>query len=337
MRIHCHRNKPVMPFSDFSIMNRLFSITAICRRTLWICSIFIGLILVSDAYSGEIHARAAVVMDAETGQVLFAKNPDLRLMPASTTKLMTALVVLDHVDIHDMVTISAHAASIPAVTVGLKKGDTVTVEALLYAALVRSANDAAVALAETAAGSEEAFVDLMNSKARELGLRNTRFINPNGLPGPGQYITAYDLAEIMKKAKEYPLLRDILGTDRAELPLRPGKTASIENTNRLLLSDNGLLIGKTGYTREARHCFVSVKDCGVGTIIVALLGEPSRGLLWEETEYLMSHGERVLNNLEEPVVYIMKADYDAVKVRKAALSKKTSAKKTRKKKRKIAL
>jgi len=295
------------------------------------------LLLVSPVSAEEIKSRAAVVMDATTGRVLYAKNPGLRLLPASTTKLMTALIVLERVDVRDTVTISARAASAPAINIGLKKGDAVSVETLLHAALIRSANDAAVALAEAVAGSEEAFVHLMNSKAIELGLQNTRFVNPNGLPGMGQHTTAYDLAEIMKKAMAYPLLKDILGTESAGLSIRPGKTTFIANTNRLLWSDNGLLIGKTGYTREAGHCFVSAKACGAGKIIVALLGSPTRGLLWEETEHLMMLGERVLNNLDEPVVYIMKADYDAAKVQKATLSKKTAAKKTGKKKKKLAL
>jgi D-alanyl-D-alanine carboxypeptidase (penicillin-binding protein 5/6) len=283
----------------------------------------------------EIKSRAAVVMDAVSGKVLFAKNPDLRLMPASTTKLMTALVVTDRADLSDIVTVSEKAASAPATKIGLKKGDTVTIQTLLNAALIRSANDAAVALAEAVANSEEEFVDLMNRRAIELGLYNTRFINPNGLPGPGQYITAYDLAEIMRQAINNPLLKEILGTRVAELSTEEGKTTFVKNTNHLLWSDHELLVGKTGYTRQARHCFTGAGERETGTIIVAVLGTPSRGLLWEETEYLMALGTRVLNNLEEPVVYITKVDYDAAKMKKASVAKKQRAKKSTKKKKKI--
>lgn len=305
-----------------------------------VCLFLLGIVCLapgSAVSADEIKSRAAVVMDAETGKVLFAKNPDLRLMPASTTKLMTALVVLERTDVRDAVTVSGRAASAPAIKIGLKKGDTVTIETLLNAALIRSANDASVALAEAAGGSEEEFVDLMNSRALNLGLYNTRFINPNGLPGTGQYITAYDLAEIMREAIKHPLLKDILATPAAEISTGEGRTTFVRNTNHLLWSDEGLLVGKTGFTREARHCFAAAGERGTGTVIVALLGTPSRGLLWEETEKLMALGTRVLNNLEEPVVYITKIDYEAGKIKKASVSRKHHIKKTKKKKKKVVL
>jgi len=266
----------------------------------------------------DIKARGAVVMEAATGKVLFAKNPELKLFPASTTKLMTALVVLDWKRPTDLVTISERAAAAPPTKVGLHHGDTITISALLHAALIRSANDAAVALAEAVAGSEEAFVDLMNRKAVSLGLYNTRFINPNGLPGPGQHTTALELAQIMREAIRYPLLKEILETRVTDVSTAEGRTKTIRNTNHLLWSDQELILGKTGYTREARHCFVSAGDCGSGTLVVALLGEPDRGLLWSETANLMALGGRVINHLEEPVVYITSVDYDATKVKRAS-------------------
>ena len=291
-----------------------------------------SLSLVNIVSASEIKARAAVVMDAATGRVLFAKNPDLRLMPASTTKLMTALVVLERKNVSDVTTVSKKASSAPATKLGLKKGDNINVETLLNAALIKSANDAAVALSEAAAGSEEEFVSLMNAKAIVLGLNNTRFINPNGLPGTGQYITAHDLAEIMRQAIRYPLLKEILGTRVAEFSTGKGKTKLIKNTNKLLWSDAELIEGKTGYTVEARHCFAGAGERETGTIIVALLGAPSRPLLWKETEDLMALGTRVLNNLEEPVVYLTKVDYDTVKVKKTSYRKKS-----RKKRKQLAL
>lgn len=273
---------------------------------------------VSVAFGEDIKARAAVVMDAETRKVLFAKNPELRLFPASTTKLMTALVVLDRKQPDEVVMVSERAAAAPATKIGLRKGDTITIKALLHAALIRSANDAAVALAEAVAGSEEGFVELMNRKAVSLGLYNTRFINPNGLPGPGQYTTALELAEIMREALRHPLLKEILGTRVADVSTVQGRTKTIMNTNQLLWSDQELMLGKTGYTRDARHCFVSAGDCGSGQLVVALLGEPARGLLWSETGALMALGARVINGLEEPVVYLTSADYDAAKVKRAS-------------------
>jgi D-alanyl-D-alanine carboxypeptidase (penicillin-binding protein 5/6) len=317
---------------------RQISVTTI-RKYLFclLLSLACGLLLVTPVPAQEISSRAAVVMDATTGRVLFAKNPDLHLMPASTTKLMTALVVLDHANLSAVVTVSRKASAAPATKIGLKGGENIELLTLLNAALIKSANDAAVALAEAVAGSEENFVDLMNSKAVALGLQNTRFVNSNGLPGAGQYITAFDLAEIMRQAIHYPLLKEILGTRVTEVSTGSGKTKIVRNTNHLLWSDEDLLVGKTGYTRQAGHCFVCAADRQPGPIIVALLGTPNRTLLWKETEDLMAFGTRVLNNLEESVVYVTKSDYDATMLKKASLTKKTRAKKGRTKKKRNAL
>ncbi|MEJ2696754.1 MAG: D-alanyl-D-alanine carboxypeptidase [Candidatus Sulfobium sp.] len=254
----------------------------------------------------QIRARAAVVMDAKTGRVLYAKNPDARLMPASTTKLVNALVVLERAKLDDVTTVSGRAAAQPPTKAYLKKGDKVTIRALLYAALMKSANDAAVALAEAVAGSERAFVRLMNRKAIAIGADETRFINANGLPGRGQRITARDLAIIMRQAIRYPLLREIMGTRVKEVSTRDGKTMFIKNTNRLLWSDDDVLGGKTGYTRKARHCFVCAGERDNDTIIVAILGAPHRNLLWKEAEYLMDVGEKIMSSDSRPVVVVTK-------------------------------
>ncbi len=278
------------------------------------------------AFSEEIQARAAVVMEASTGRVLYAKNPELRLMPASTTKLMTALIAVEKVNLKDVVTISRNAVSAAPTRSGFKEGDKVTVETLLYAALMKSANDAAVALAEAAGGTEEQFVQLMNRKAIALGATDTKFINANGLPGQGQYTTAYDLSKIMRQAIKHPVLKEILGTRAAELSTEAGKTFFVKNTNKLLWTDDELLGGKTGFTNAARHCFVCAGERDNNTLIVALLGAPSRIELWKETEDLMAFGSKVMKNQEEPVVYLTRSDYDGTKVTKAAYTRKVSAK-----------
>ena len=278
--------------------------------------------LFTVVYADDIQSRAAVVMDAATGRVLYAKNPELRLMPASTTKLMTALVVIEKVNLTDVVTVSQRAANTPPTRAGLKAGDKITIETLLYAALMKSANDAAVALAEAVAGSEEEFVHLMNRKAMAIGANDTHFINANGLPGRGQYTTAYDLSKIMRQAIKYPALKEILGTRITEISTEAGKSMFIKNTNKLLWSDEDLLGGKTGYTNQARHCFVCAGERDKDTLVVALLGSPRRDLLWKETEELLGFGAKVLNNNEEPVVYLTRADYDATKVTRAAYTPK---------------
>ncbi len=281
------------------------------RRSLYLSAFFIFVLylsLSSSVFAEEIKSRAAVVMDAVTGRVLYAKNPDLSLLPASTTKLMTALVVVENAKLSDVTTISKKAANTPPTKVGFKEGDKVTLETLLYAALIKSANDAAVALAEAVAGSEEEFVTLMNRKALAIGAEDTKFVNANGLPADGQHITAYDLSKIMRQAIKYPVLKEILGTRITEVSTEGGKTKSIRNTNKLLWSDEELLGGKTGYTRQARHCFVCAGERGHETIIVALLGAPSRDLLWKESEELMDFGLKVINRSEEPVIYLTKED-----------------------------
>jgi D-alanyl-D-alanine carboxypeptidase (penicillin-binding protein 5/6) len=288
-------------------------------------------LLVTVASADDIQSRAAVVMDAATGRVLYAKNPELRLMPASTTKLMTALVVIEKANLKDVVTVSRTAAYTAPTRSGLKPGDKVTIETLLYAALMKSANDAAVALAEAVAGSEENFVELMNRKALAIGANDTHFINANGLPGKGQYTTAFDLSKVMRHAIKYPVLKEILGTRITEISTQAGKTIFIKNTNKLLWSDEDVLGGKTGYTNQARHCFVSAGEKDKDTLIVALLGSPERRLLWRETEELMEFGSRVLNNTEEPVVYLTRADYDAAQITKAAYTKRTAVKAGKKK------
>ncbi len=281
-------------------------------------------------YASDIQSRSAVVMDSATGRVLYAKNPELRLMPASTAKLMTALVVIEKANLSDVVTVSRRAANTAPTRAGFKAGDKVTIETLLHAALMKSANDAAVALAEAVAGSEAEFVHLMNRKALAIGANETHFINASGLPGKGQYITAYDLSKIMRHAIKYPVLKDILGTRITEISTKSGKTMFLKNTNKLLWSDEDLLGGKTGYTNQARHCFVSAGERANETLVVALLGSPRRELLWKETEELMGFGAKVLNNTEEPVVYLTRADYDAVNLTKAAYTKKPASKVTKK-------
>jgi len=288
--------------------------------------------LFTVVYAEDIQSRAAVVMDAATGRVLYAKNPELRLMPASTTKLMTALVVIEKARLTDVVTVSRNAANAAPTRAGLRAGDRVTIETLLYAALMKSANDAAVALAEAVAGSEDEFVALMNMKALAIGANDTHFINANGLPGRGQYTTAYDLSKIMRHAIRYPVLKEILGTRITEIATETGKTMYIKNTNKLLWSDEELLGGKTGYTNQARHCFVCAGERGNETLIVALLGSPRRDLLWKESEALMEVGSKVMNNNEDPVVYLTRADYDAVNLTKASYTQKTSVKGAKKKK-----
>ncbi|MDO8747066.1 MAG: hypothetical protein Q7J70_05330 [Thermodesulfovibrionales bacterium] len=191
----------------------------------------------------------------------------------------------------------------------MRAGETLTVETLLYAALIRSANDAAFALAEVVAGSEKKFVQLMNRKAIAIGASYSRFINTTGLPGKGQNTTAYDLSKIMRYALKYPVIKEIIGKKETKIATEQGRTISLENTNKLLWSDNGAVGGKTGYTKAARHCFVYAGEREGDMVIVAILGARSREILWNETEKLKTRGFAVIASNEQPVVYFTKADY----------------------------
>jgi len=259
-------------------------------------------------HADEISSRAAIVMEASTGRILYGKNPNLKLPPASTTKLMTAMVVLDRIPPSSAVVISERAATISRIR-AFRAGETVTVETLLNAALIKSANDAAFALAEAVAGTEEKFAELMNQKVIALGLEDTCFINATGLPGYGQHTTAYDLAKMLRHALRYPLIKEIISTKASRISTEEGRAIFIRNSNRLLWEDESMLGGKTGYTRAAKHCLVCAGGQGNETVIAAILGAPSRGKLWKESETLLERGHKILQGSEEPVMHFTRADY----------------------------
>jgi len=275
-------------------------------RIIVIAVLFILLILhlsLLHSYADDVSARAAVVIDGTSGNILYAKNPNVKLFPASTTKLVTAMVVLDRMDPETVVTISEEAARTPSVSPHLRAGEKLKVRDLLNIALIRSVNSAAVALAESVSGSEEAFAKLMNDKALSIGAENTRYVNASGLPGDGQYITAYDLSLIMKEALRYPMIKEIINTRAQQVYTEGGRKISVKNTNHLLWSDEDVVGGKTGYTRAAKHCFVCAGQKGDNVLIAAVLGESVRSELWHDASTLLARGEDVLSKKREPEIY----------------------------------
>lgn len=289
----------------------------------------------STALAADVSSKAAVVMEASTGRILYGKNPNLKLPPASTAKLMTAMVVLDRKSPDDPVIISEKAVHVSPIKAHFKAGERITIETLLHAALIKSANDAAYALAEATAGSEEGFVDLMNQKAIALNMADTVFVNATGLPGQGQHTTGYDLARMLRQALKYPMIREIVNIKAGRISTEEGRSLFIKNSNRLLWSDESVVGGKTGYTREAKHCFVCASEQGSDTLIVALLGAPSRERLWKESEDLLEKGFAIVSGKEDPVMYFAKADYrstiqPASYTAKASDTKKVSQKKVKK-------
>lgn len=290
-------------------------------RCLFFSMIIAFCLLSAASFADEIHSRSVAVVNASTGKMLYAKNPSLRRHPASTTKLMTAIIAVENANLSDVVTISRNAARVSPHKAGFREGDRITIEQLLYAALLDSANDAAVVLSEAVAGSEKRFVKLMNRKAFAIGAVNTRFINSSGLPGSGQYTTAYDLAKIMNYTLQHQKLKEIIGTRVAKISTENGNSFFLRNTNRLLWSEEDLVGGKTGYTRKAMHCFVCAAERDSETVIVAILGSPSRDVLWKESETLLSKGFNVLGTKENPIVYVTKTYTDTADIRKSSYEK----------------
>ena len=255
----------------------------------------------------DIKAVSAVVIDGETGKIFYAKNPDLKIPPASTLKLLTAMVVLDHVSPYEKVKISRNAASVLSSSPRLYPREVYTVKDLLYLMLMKSSNQAAVALAEKVAGSEKKFVVLMNKKAESLGLRNSYFATASGLPAPNQYTTPYEIALIFYEAMKYPLIRKIVSTKVKIITSLSGRTFVIKNTNKLLglkFSDAKILGGKTGYTRASRHCLVNAAEVNGRLIITSVMGSPSRDTLWKDTLKLIKFSKLVLERKASPVLVI---------------------------------
>ena len=236
--------------------------------------------------------------------VLYAKNPSAKLPPASTVKLVTAMVALDRLDPAKIVKVSRTAGATRSIKPRLRTNEELSVADLLHLALMKSINSAAVALAEEAAGSEDAFVELMNQKADEIGACDTHFVTASGLPKGKQYTTARDLAIIMKKALTYPLIRTIIGKKEWLITTTAGRELYLESTDDLLWSRNNMVGGKTGFTNSARHCFVGAMDTEKGLIFTAVLGASSRHRLWTSAQTLAEFGTNpdLVISFEEPTV-----------------------------------
>lgn len=223
----------------------------------------------------EVNAEAAVVMDADSGRLLYAQNPDKRLANASTTKIMTALLTLEQPDQDRYFTVDSDAIQVEGTTMGLQPGDSVTLHQLAAGMLLPSGNDAANAAAVEIAGSEEAFVRLMNQRAAELGLENTQYRNPSGLDAEGHYSSARDLATLAAHALENEDFADIVSKQEIRLAFgNPPYNRSLYTTNKLLERYPYAIGVKTGYTDDAGLCLVTAaeKD-GTRLIIVTLNGK----------------------------------------------------------------
>jgi len=212
----------------------------------------------SEAYarpaSIALTASSAYMLDAGRKQVLYSKRATVKRAPASTIKVMTALLVAERMKLDSVIKVPRAAESIEPSKIYLRQGERYTVRSLLKAVLLASANDAAYVLAVATAGSHAKFADLMTRRAKQLGATRSRFKTANGLPAKGQYSTSRDLALIMKAAVKNPVLVDIMRKKTAVIYSLGGRKITLRNHNKLLWRDPRDIIGKTGWTRKARYC-----------------------------------------------------------------------------------
>jgi D-alanyl-D-alanine carboxypeptidase (penicillin-binding protein 5/6) len=231
----------------------------------------------------EVSAKSFVIMDAKTGKILLSLNPQLFWPPASTLKVMTAMSVVEHLRLDDKVQVSPHAAAAPASKINIKPGEVYTVQELLYALLLSSANDAARALAEKVSGSEEAFARQMTQEVRQWGAYRTTLATANGLPADNQFSTAEDLAKMFRRAMENPELAKIMSekfhTIQGDRELR--------NHNRFLWTTPLAVGGKTGFTRASKHTYVGLFQKDDKAIIIAMMGSKKK---WADLRPLIEKG-----------------------------------------------
>lgn len=238
-----------------------------------------------------INADGAILMDGKTGQVLYEKNAYKQLAPASTTKIMTAIIAIESGRLNEKTTISKNAANTAGSTMHLQEGQSITIRELLTGLLMRSGNDSAVAIAETLSGNVDDFVELMNKKASEIGAYQTHFRNPHGLSAPGHKSTAFDLAWITRYAMNLPTFAEIVGTKNTRIDWQDSRgqehEQDLKNTNKLLWMLEEADGVKTGTTNEAGPCLVSSATKNDQRLIAVTLRDPAR---WQDSQALLEWG-----------------------------------------------
>ncbi len=252
-----------------------------------LCLIGLGTVEGNAAGEVSVSAECAVLMDGE-GHVLFARNAQARHGIASTTKIMTALVALENMSPEAMITVPAEATGLEGTSIYLCAGERLTLHELLYAVMLNSANDAASAVAISVAGSVEAFADLMNQKAAELGMTQTHFTNPHGLPDPDHYSTAEDMGRLTVYAMQNPAFREIVSTSKKQI----SRTAEdgicyLVNHNKMLYRYQGAIGVKTGFTKKSGRCLVSAAERDGIMMIAVTLNAPDD---WRDHAAMLDYG-----------------------------------------------
>jgi serine-type D-Ala-D-Ala carboxypeptidase (penicillin-binding protein 5/6) len=234
----------------------------------------------------HVTANTALLWDATSNQRYFDLGADREVFPASTTKILTALLVLENLPLDKYVTVSEHATQVPQTKLGLRAGESFRVRDLLYGLILKSANDAAVVLAEAVGGSEGKFVDMMNARAKQMGAMHSHFANPHGLPSLGpQFTTASDMALIFTQALKNDFFRQTLTYKYLVIYSRGGQRFFLKSHNRaLFLRWRQHVFGKTGYTIEAQSCFVGYMPRGNDILVIAVYGCRKR---WTDMKYII--------------------------------------------------
>ena len=279
----------------------------------------------------SLNARAAVLMDADSGRILYGKNETMVFPMASTTKIMTLIVALEHNEPDQIVMASAEASAMPEVRLGVHEGERYRMEDLYYAMMLESFNDAAMMIAEGTVGSVENFAELMNEKAISLGCTQTYFITPNGLDAADEKgvhsSTAEDMARIMRYAIDNEDFLKI--TQTAEYSFTDcdrKRSFEVHNKNVLLTMMDGVLSGKTGYTADAGYCYVCAVKKDDRTFIAALLGSgwpPHKGYKWSDVQTLLDYGDKnyryqtidISKGVPDRQVHVMNGEQDFATVR----------------------
>ena len=236
----------------------------------------------------KIDSRAAVVIDRESKRILYSKNCNEKRAMASTTKIMTAIIALENSRLEEKIIVSKQAAKVGGSRLGLKEGDKISMNDLLYGLMLRSGNDAAVQIAETVAGNYEEFAKLMNKKANQLGLTNTHFVTPHGLDDPNHYTTAYELAILTDYALKNKKFSEIVSC-KTKTILINGKQRELYNTNELLGNLEGINGVKTGFTNNAGRCLVTSCTRNGKNIISVVLGADSKKIRTKDSIQIIEY------------------------------------------------
>ena len=236
----------------------------------------------------NVSAKSAIFSNSTKVKRYYGKSVHNRVLPASTTKVMTALLVLEKLPLNKVVTVSKRATHAQPSKIYAKAGERFKVRDLLYAILLKSANDASIVLAEAVAGSEQKFVKMMNQRAKQLGAKHTKFANPNGLPTKKvkQYTTAYDMYLIFRAALKHKFFRDAVKLKYKTISSTSGRKIKLKSHNKILFFDwKRKIYGKTGYTKAAKACFVGYFMKGNDVCIIAVFGCTKR---WPDIKHIIS-------------------------------------------------